>query len=73
MGAKQHGLSRSFYRLFPHVKGGANVACEVLLHEIERRMDDCLKNNKVFPRWLKLQIDGGPENHQKHFILCVNI
>ena len=34
MGAKQHGFSRKFYRLFPHVQSGANVAIEVLLHEV---------------------------------------
>ena len=71
IGAKQHGLSRTFYRLFPHVKSGANIACEVLLHEIERRMDHCIANNLPFPRHLFLQIDGGPENTSKTFYaLC---
>ena len=65
MGAKQHGIARSFYRLFPHVKGGTNVACEVLLHEIERRMDYCREHDLPFPRVLFLQIDGGPENTSK--------
>lgn len=65
MGAKQHGLSRTFYRLFPHINGGANVACEVILHEIERRMDYCIENDRPFPRVLFLQIDGGPENISK--------
>ena len=54
MGAKQHGLSRTFYRLFPHVQGGANVACEIVLHEVERRMDYCITISKsvVFAnRW----------------------
>ena len=26
VGAKQHGFSRTFYRLYPHVQGGANRA-----------------------------------------------
>lgn len=67
IGAKQHGLSRTFYRMFPHIKSGANSACEVVLHEIERRMDHCISNNLPFPRQLLLQIDGGPENTSKTF------
>lgn len=65
VGAKQHGIGRSFYRLFPHIKSGANVACEVLLHEIERRLDHCLLHDVPFPRILYLQLDGGPENTSK--------
>ncbi len=30
MGAKQHGISKSFYRLFPHIPGGCNLAIEVV-------------------------------------------
>lgn len=67
IGAKQHGISRTFYRTYPHVKGGTNVAIEVVLHEIERRMDYCLANSLTFPRVLLLQIDGGPENTSKIF------
>jgi len=71
IGAKQHGFSRTFYRLFPHVRSGANTACEVLLHEIERRMDHCKLKKLKFPRHLFLQIDGGPENSSKTFYgLC---
>ena len=74
IGAKQHGISRTFYRLFPHVKGGANLACEVLLHEIERRLDYCLENDLPFPRYLFLQIDGGSENTSKVFYaLCEHL
>jgi len=71
VGAKQHGFARTFYRLYPHVQSGANVACEVLLHEIESRMDHCIENDVPFPRHLYLQIDGGPENACKTFYgLC---
>lgn len=71
IGAKQHGFGKSFYRVFPHIKGGANVACEVLLHEIEKRMLDCKTNDLTMPQILFLQIDGGPENISKTFYaLC---
>lgn len=74
VGAKQHGFSRTLYRVFPHVKSGGNLACEVLLHEIESRIDYCLANGKPFPRKLYLQIDGGPENTAKHFYaLCEDL
>jgi hypothetical protein len=46
---------------------GANVACEVLACEIEKRLDYCLENDVAFPRILFLQIDGGPENTSKIF------
>jgi hypothetical protein len=70
-GAKQHGISKTFYRSYPHVNSGANLACEVLLHEIEHRLNDCIKNDKMFPRHAFLQIDGGPENTAKTFYgLC---
>lgn len=73
-GAKQHGLYRSFYRTYPHVKSGANLACEVLLREIEARMDYCKDNNKPFPKCLLLQVDGGPENASKTFYgLCEHL
>lgn len=64
-GAKQHGIARSFYRTYPHVRSGANLACEVILLEIERRMDYCLKNDKPFPKVFFLQTDGGCENTSK--------
>jgi hypothetical protein len=71
IGAKQHGFSRTFYRFYPHVQSGSNMACEVLMHEIERRMDHCIENGGEFPRHLYLQIDGGPENASKTFYsLC---
>jgi hypothetical protein len=68
VGAKQHGFSKSFYRLFPLVSGGTNVACEVVMYEIERRMKHSLKDNLVMPDQLFLQIDGGPENTSKVII-----
>ena len=62
-----HGISRTFYRVFPHVKAGANLACE-------SRMDYCLTNDKPFPRVFFLQIDGGPENTAKTFYaLCEHL
>jgi hypothetical protein len=67
IGAKQHGFSRTFYRLFPHVESGSNIACEVILLEIEKRMKHCLKNDLLMPNVLYLQIDGGPENTSKTF------
>jgi hypothetical protein len=67
VGAKQHGFSRTFYRTFPHVSSGSNVAVEVLTREIERRMDYCKIKGKVMPNWLFVQIDGGPENTSKTF------
>ena len=54
MGSKQHGFARSFYRTFPHVDGGTNLAIEVVMHEIEARLDDCLQNDKLFPRYFKM-------------------
>jgi hypothetical protein len=73
VGAKQHGVSKTLHRLFPHIKGGANVACEVLLHEIERRIEYCIANNISFARTLLLQIDGGPENTSTVFTHYVSI
>lgn len=74
VGAKQHGFSRSFYRAYPHIKSGANMACEVLLREIESRMDDCIENDLPFPRVLFLQLDGGSENTSKTFYsLCEHL
>jgi hypothetical protein len=71
MGAKQHGLSKTFYRFFPHVLSGGNMSCEILMHEIERRMHYCLTKDKPFPLVLYLQIDGGSENTSKTFYaLC---
>jgi ferredoxin-fold anticodon binding domain-containing protein len=50
------------------------LACEVLLHEIERRIDYCLEQGKPFPRKLYLQIDGGPENtHKVFYALCEDL
>jgi hypothetical protein len=47
------------------------MSCEVLMHEIERRIDYCIANDKPFPRVLFLQIDGGSENTSKVFYaLC---
>lgn len=73
-GAKQHGVSKTFYRTYPYVESGANLACEVLLHEIEHRMKTCIQNCTDFPRHLMLQIDGGPENTSKTFYgLCESL
>lgn len=72
MGAKQHGFSKSFYRTFPHVCGGTNLAIEVLLHEIEKRMNYCELTNKIMPAVLFLQIDGGPENTSKSFYAMIS-
>ena len=70
-GVKQHGFTKRFYRAFPHVAGGANLACESLLHEIEKRMTDCIKHDLTMPQILFLQVDGGPENLSKTFYsLC---
>ena len=70
-GAKQHGIARTFYRTFPHISTGANLACEVLLREIERRMDYSIENDVPFPRWLLAQVDGGSENTSRTFYaLC---
>ena len=46
IGAKQHGFSRSLYRFFPHIDGSSNMACQVVLEEINRRMDHCIANGK---------------------------
>ena len=60
--------------MFPHIKSGSNVACEVLLHEIERRQNYYISNGIPFPRVLLLQIDGGPENTSKTFYaLCEHL
>jgi hypothetical protein len=67
IGAKQHGFARTFYRAIPHVASGTNLAIEVLLHEIEKRMEFCKLNNISMPDVLFLQIDGGPENTAKAF------
>ena len=74
IGAKQHGISKTFYRTYPYIKSGANLACEVLLREIESRMNWCKANNKKFPRVLFVQIDGGPENSSRTFYaLCEDL
>ena len=67
VGAKQHGFSRTFYRTYPHVASGTNLAIEVLLQEIEKRLLHCQENGKPMPDVLFLQIDGGPENTSKSF------
>ena len=56
MGAKHHGISKSFYRTFPHIPGGCNLAIEVVMNEIEHRMDHCLTNDSYFPRYLLLYL-----------------
>jgi len=53
MGLKQYGFTHSFYRIFPHVDGRTNLAIEVVMSEIEVRLDDCLQNGKLFPRNFK--------------------
>jgi hypothetical protein len=53
MGLKQYGFTHSFYRTFPHVDGRTNLAIEVVMSEIEVRLDDCLQNGKLFPRNFK--------------------
>jgi hypothetical protein len=74
IGAKQHGISRTFYRSYSHIKTGTNLACEVVLREIDARMDYCKENNKPFPKCLLLQVDGGPENASKTFYaLCEHL
>jgi hypothetical protein len=60
-GAKQHGFSRTLYRSYPFTEGGANLSCEVLLREIERRQQHCIEHKTVMPRKLLIQIDGGPD------------
>jgi len=67
IGVKQHGKSKTFYRAFPHVKGGANITCEILLREIENRMMKCKASGETFPQILFLQVDGGPDNNSKTF------
>lgn len=70
-GAKQHYFSKSLYRTFPHVKADTNLACHVLLREIERRQEHCLENNIAMPNILFVRIDGGSENANKVFYaLC---
>jgi hypothetical protein len=71
VGAKQHGFARSFYRAFPHIASGTNIAIEVVLHQIEKRMEDCKRTNKLMPDVLYLQIDGGPENTSKTFYAAI--
>jgi len=61
-GVKIHGLSRVVYRSFPHISNGFNVAAHVLIHEIKRNMEYCLKENLPFPHTLFIQSDGGAEN-----------
>ena len=43
------------------------MAIEVVINEIEQRMDRCITNDEIFPRYLFLQIDGGAENTAKEF------
>ena len=66
-GAKQHGISKSFYRTFPHIPSGCNLAIEVVMNEIEQRMDLSIYHDLCFPRYLFIQIDGGSENTAKEF------
>ena len=73
IGAKAHGISRTFYRVFPHVKTGANLACEVLLHEIESRMDYCLANDKPFPRVFFCKLMEDPKTQLRLFMPFVSI
>lgn len=71
IGVKAHGRSKTFYRVFPHIKGGANVTCEIILHEIEQLMLECKANNKPMPLVFFLQVDGGPDNNSKTvYALC---
>ena len=55
------------FRAYPYLSGGSNIAIEVVLREIERRQEHCLKYNVKMPRVFFLQIDGGPENTSKVF------
>ena len=61
-GVRHHGLWDNFYRTFPNIGGGGNLAIEVLLREILLHMEHCRTNNMHFPRILFLQVDGGSEN-----------
>ena len=73
-GAKQHGFFKTFYRTTPITDTGSNLACEVLMLEIEQRMDYCIANDLAFPKHLSIQIDGGPENTSKVFYaLCEHL
>ncbi len=69
IGAKQHGFARSFYRTYPHVSSGTNIAIQVLESEITKRMEHCKKTNTLMPQVLYLQIDGGPENTSNRCII----
>jgi hypothetical protein len=70
-GAKVHGESNSFWITLPHIDGGFNVNCEVLLSEIKRKKDKCIRDKTCFPRVLFIQTDGGAENvAQAMFGLC---
>ncbi len=72
IGAKQHGFARSFYRTYPHVSSGTNIAIQVLESEITKRMEHCKKTNTLMPQVLYLQIDGGPENTSKSFYAYID-
>lgn len=71
MGAKQHFFSKSFYRTYSHISSGTNLACHVLLREIERRQDYCLATGEPMPRTLFLQIDGCHDNTSKTFYALI--
>ena len=64
-GVKCHGRWRNFYRTFPHVDTGADLACHVWLIEVVKLIDHCRANNEPFPKVCLLQIDGGSENTNK--------
>jgi hypothetical protein len=72
-GAKQHGFAKTFYRTFPHVKNGGNLAMTCLLDEIISRAKYCRKHNLDFPSILLLQVDGGPENTSKAFFAFLEL
>ena len=72
-GAKQHGFAKTFYRTFPHVRSGGNLAITCILDEIISRGRFCMETGEDFPTVLFLQIDGGPENTGKAFLAFLEL
>jgi len=72
-GAKQHGFAKTFYRTFPHVKNGGNLAMTCILDEIISRAEHCHEHALDFPTVLLLQVDGGPENTSKAFFAFLEL
>jgi len=65
VGVKEHGLGFTVYRTIDTIKKGANLTIHIFLMHLESWRN---RNGGVFPEEIFLQVDGGCENANRHFL-----